>query len=303
MKHNLLIRLGRILLLAAMIVPLLSLPNFVQAASDAPSARNAGGLLIQITAVEVNSRITVQATGFPSNVDFSVRIGPFYNFWKQGEIVKTVNSGSGSSFQFDADLPDSVKDVKLVTIRLDSTSAATHYVAYNAFTNSTSGTIGSTAAPTATSSGATATPTPITATRTPTKTPSSSGVQPTLAPTSTKVPTGQTLPIVQSGCKITAISPNKPVPPGYDFDAVWTVQNTGSVNWDNHAVDIVYLSGTNMGKGSNDLPKYLKPGDDAIDVKADMVAPTTAGTYTTVFQVHGDSGTLCQLPLTLTVVK
>jgi hypothetical protein len=297
MKHNLLTRIGRILLLAAMIVPLLSLPSFVQAASVAPSASHYGGLLIQVTAVEVNSRITVQGTGFPANVDFSVRIGPFYNFWKQGEVVKSVNSGSGGNFQFDVDLPDSVKDVKLVTIRLDSTNASDHFVAYNAFTNATNGTIGATAAPT------TPTPTTTGATRTPTRTPSSSGVQPTLAPTSTKVPTGQSLPIVESGCKITAITPNKPVPPGYDFDAVWTVQNTGSINWDNHAVDIVYLSGTNMGKGSSDLPKYLKPGDDAIDVRADMVAPTKEGTYTTVFQVHGDRGNLCSLPLTLTVVK
>jgi hypothetical protein len=281
MRHTLWHWLGRIGLLAAIVVPGLALPGFVQASYNAPSGSSAAGMLVQVTAVEVNSRITVQATGFPANVDFMVRIGPFYNFWKQQSTMANINSGAGGSFQFNVNLPDSVKDVNLVTLRLDSTSGSYHYVSYNAFVNATNGTIGSTtlstASPTATPHGAT--------------------------PVPTVLPSGGKVPIVENGCTITAITPTVKVPTNYDFDAVWTVKNTGTANWDNHAVDILYLSGQKMGKFSApyDLPKYLKPGDDAIDISVDMVAPATPGTYTTTWQVHGDRGVLCELPLTLIV--
>jgi hypothetical protein len=249
---------------------------------------NSGRMSIQVTSVVQNDKITVSAFGFPANVDFTVRIGPYYTFWRNQAQVGVTNSGSGGNFQFDANLPDVVKDVALVTIRLDAYSGGNHYVTYNAFTNVSGGT-GGPVSPTATpgSNSPTATPVPGNPTAIPTTVPSSPN-------------TG--LPIVQSGCKITSITPTRTLPTNYDYDAVWTVTNTGTVDWDNHAVDYFYSSGQKMGKTTTpyDLPKRVKPGE-TVDLSADMLAPGDKGTYTTTWVLHGDRGNLCTLPLTIVV--
>lgn len=108
---------------------------------------NAVAPAVKVTAVEKNERITVSVSGFPANVNFRVRVGPFYTFARNYVVVQTINSGKGGSFQFNLDLPSVVKDVDLVTIRLDSYDSAVKYFAYNAFKNETTGTIGSVAGP------------------------------------------------------------------------------------------------------------------------------------------------------------
>ena len=104
---------------------------------------------VKVTAVEKNKRITVSVSGFPADVNFQVRVGPFYTFARNYVVVQTINSGKGGSFQFNLDLPSVVKDVELVTIRLDSVNSTVKYYAYNAFKNETTGTIGSVAGPVA----------------------------------------------------------------------------------------------------------------------------------------------------------
>jgi hypothetical protein len=73
--------------------------------------------------------MTVRATGFPANVTFSVRVGPFYGFAKQGEVMGTVYSGKGGDFDFNIKISNRVKANELGALRLDGSG----YYAYNAF--------------------------------------------------------------------------------------------------------------------------------------------------------------------------
>jgi hypothetical protein len=210
---------------------------------------------VDVIAIEKNTRITVSASGFPANIYFSVRIGPYYTFGRDQQVVQTFNSGNGGSFIFNVDLPAIVKEVDLITIRLDSVSGSTHYVAYNAFYNKNLGTISN---------------------------------NPTVPSLST--------------CQIISVSPTQSMAVKTDFDAIWTVKNTSTVEWNNHETDYKYSSGDKFNKysGIYDLPKLVKPGD-TVKLVADMIAPSTAGTYTTVFVVTGPQGVVCNLPLTITV--
>jgi hypothetical protein len=98
-------------------------------------------LYVEVVAVEKNQRITVSTEGFPASTYFTVKVGPYYTFGKDQQVVKTIYSGNGGTFKFNVDLPANVNDVSLVTIRLDSYSSSTHWVAYNAFTNANKGTV------------------------------------------------------------------------------------------------------------------------------------------------------------------
>ena len=100
--------------------------------------------IITILAIEKNKAISVQADNFPANQVFKIRVGPFDTFFKDYVEVGTINSGNGGTFKFSVLLPDTVKDVERVTVRLDSTSGI---YAYNYFKNSTSGTISADATP------------------------------------------------------------------------------------------------------------------------------------------------------------
>ncbi|PKO06637.1 MAG: hypothetical protein CVU41_05930 [Chloroflexi bacterium HGW-Chloroflexi-3] len=94
--------------------------------------------MITIIGVEKNTAVTVQADLFPANQVFKIRVGSLDNFFKDYVEVGTINSGAGGSFKFTVLLPEKVKDVEKITVRLDSTSGV---YAYNYFKNVTSGTI------------------------------------------------------------------------------------------------------------------------------------------------------------------
>jgi len=80
--------------------------------------------------------MTVRATGFPADVTFQVRVGPFYGFAKQGEVMGSVYSGKGGDFDFNVKISSRVKADELGAIRLDGSG----YYAYNAFKYTDSGT-------------------------------------------------------------------------------------------------------------------------------------------------------------------
>src|SRR5512133_962345 len=156
MKKALLSKVFAIILVLNMLalVGFAAMPSSAQAATPTPTTTTVyNSLYISVIAVEKNKKITVSAVGFPANTDFKVRIGPFYNFGKQQVTTGTINTGKGGSFKFNVDLPEIVKDVELVTIRLDS---ANKQISYNAFKNVTTGTVNSN--PDNSSPSATATP-------------------------------------------------------------------------------------------------------------------------------------------------
>jgi hypothetical protein len=92
---------------------------------------------IRFAGVEQNESVTVEAFNFPPNVNLSVRVGPYYTFFRDYVIVTNVNSGSTGAFKFTINLPEVVEDEELVTVRLDGGGR----YAFNAFKNVDSGTV------------------------------------------------------------------------------------------------------------------------------------------------------------------
>ncbi len=154
----------------------------------------------------------------------------------------------------------------------------------------------------------------ITSTPTSTVTPlaTSTPLPPTLTPTRTPVPWTST-PVYTAtstafNCTITSVTPNTastPIKVGYDFDGNWVIKNTGTETWNHGDIDIKYISGT----------KFQVAGQDVVDLKndvahdasytviIDMVAPTTAGTYTATWALVRSGMTVCTLPLTVKVTN
>jgi len=229
--------------------------NNTSSPTATPAPLTGGGKpYIDIIGVEKNKTVTVQANRFPAGQTFTVRVGPFKDFFKKYVETGTIYSGNGGSFKFSVNLPESVKDVDMITIRLDSKQGA---YAFNAFKNVNSGTVVI--------------------------------VDPPQQPTGT-------------ACSITATAPSKTLKPREDFDATWTVKNTGSKNWEMTSVDYKYISGSEMQKYGKafDFKQTVKPGE-SIKIMVDMLAPDKAGTYTTTWAIVQGSATLCSLPLTIVV--
>ena len=92
---------------------------------------------------------------------------------------------------------------------------------------------------------------------------------------------------------------------GNDFDGNWVIKNTGTETWLHTDIDIKYISGT----------KFQVAGEDVLDMKSDvahdasftvivdMVAPSTACTYTASWALVRSGTTVCTMPLTVVVVN
>ncbi len=203
---------------------------------------------IRFSGVKQNEAVTVEAFNFPANVNFSVRVGPYYTFFRDYVVVTTINSGAGGSFKFTINLPAVVKDVELVTVRLDGGGR----YAFNAFKNVDGGTV--------------------------------------------------TIPVTGGACQVTSVTPGTALPVGADFDGVWTVKNTSNRTWDMSSVDYKFVSGSKLHTRTDryDLQQTVKPGE-TVRIIVDMLAPSTAGLYTTNWALVEGSQTLCNLSLSLRV--
>jgi hypothetical protein len=87
-----------------------------------------------------------------------------------------------------------------------------------------------------------------------------------------------------------------------DFDARWTVKNTGSETWESSDVDYRYMSGTEMQKYDTlyDLPETVAPGD-TVSITVDMKAPSTSGYYETNWGLVRHTDSFCNLPTRIRV--
>jgi hypothetical protein len=103
-----------------------------------------GNPKITILAVERNKAVSVKAENFPANQIFTIRIGRFDDFNNTKKVVGSIASGNGGTIYFTSMIPDELKDVDKFTIRLDSNHG---YYAYNAFENTSFGTVAYTATP------------------------------------------------------------------------------------------------------------------------------------------------------------
>ncbi len=154
----------------------------------------------------------------------------------------------------------------------------------------------------------------VTFTPTSTVTPlaTSTPLPPTVAPTRTPVPWTST-PVytatsIAYNCTITSVTPNTastPTKVGNDFDGKWVIKNTGTETWFANDIDIKFISGTNFqenGKTIFDMTSDVAH-DASYTLIIDMVAPSTAGTYTTTWALVRSGATVCTLPLTLVVTN
>lgn len=130
-------------------------------------------------------------------------------------------------------------------------------------------------------------------------------------PTNTAVPTLKpTVAVVYTStpanfnCSLTSFeyTGTQPYSAGGDFDARWTVKNTGTDTWAASDVDYKYVSGTKMQAkaDSYDLPSDVASGS-SITLIVDMKAPTTAGTYSETWALVKGGTTLCTLPVVIKV--
>uniref|UniRef100_A0A7C4KFA6 Nbr1 FW domain-containing protein n=1 Tax=Anaerolinea thermolimosa TaxID=229919 RepID=A0A7C4KFA6_9CHLR len=166
---------------------------------------------------------------------------------------------------------------------------------------------------------ATATPLPPTATLAPTATelPSPTAL-PTFTPSNTPPPpptaTNTFIPFTPTNtatstptdysCSVTFVSPatGTTFSPRTDFDAKWTLKNTGTQTWLVSEIDYKYLSGDKMHKYNDlyDLPKEVKSGE-SVDIIVDMLSPEKAGSYKAVWGLVRGSRTICEFSVNITV--
>jgi hypothetical protein len=77
--------------------------------------------------------------------------------------------------------------------------------------------------------------------------------------------------------------------PGSTFTKTWNMQNTGSCAWTT-SYSMVYYSGSLMSGTATALNDEISAGSTS-DVSVELVAPSTAGTYTGYWRMQNASGT------------
>jgi hypothetical protein len=155
------------------------------------------------------------------------------------------------------------------------------------------------------------TPSPtLTNTASPTKTVYYVWVVPTTFASSTPVSVTPGTPTVTStksaySCSVSSqsISDGTDFTANQEFDASWTVKNTGTEAWNASEMDYRYISGTTTYKHNAlyDMPASVAAGD-SITITVDMIAPSSNASYETYWAVTHSSVTICSLPLRIDVV-
>ncbi len=87
-----------------------------------------------ISAVVKDSTVTIKTNNFPANKDFTVRMGKIGTKAVGGVVVATTNSGSGGTFTVTYNIPDSLKGLSQIAIRMDASGG---FFAFNWFWNRT----------------------------------------------------------------------------------------------------------------------------------------------------------------------
>lgn len=91
-----------------------------------------------ISAVVRDENVSIITHNFPNNDNFDVLMNYMGTRGVNGILVDTVSSGSGGSLSFTFDIPDALKGLRQIAIRLQSNTGS-GYFAYNWFYNNTTG--------------------------------------------------------------------------------------------------------------------------------------------------------------------
>lgn len=154
-----------------------------------------------------------------------------------------------------------------------------------------------------------------------TQVPPATATQPAL-PTSTTAPTGTPLPRATAtarpiltpwtlvptqaayNCFVTDFSPKMSVSysPYSNFDVQWVIVNTGKEKWLATETQFRYVDGVKMQKFGDtvNLKTDVNP-NQSYTVGIDMVAPPTAGTYRTTWQLTYGKVSICTLTLSVVI--
>jgi hypothetical protein len=123
----------------------------------------------------------------------------------------------------------------------------------------------------------------------------------------TMTPSTPTAVVTASGysCSVTSqsVANGTEFVKGSEFDASWTVKNTGTSAWDANEIDYRFISGTSMHKSSAafDFPSSVAVGS-SITITVDMIAPSSAATYETYWGIARSSVNFCTLPMKIKVI-
>jgi hypothetical protein len=121
---------------------------------------------------------------------------------------------------------------------------------------------------------------------------------PTFPPVSTAAVTSVSYSssVTTSSCDNAAYTSDVTIPDGTEeyigdsFTKTWKLYNSGTCTWDT-GYQLVYVKGSQMSGASTSLTDTVSPGA-YVEVSVDMVAPTTAGTYTGYWRMENVSDDL-----------
>ncbi len=88
-----------------------------------------------ITAVVADDSVTIKTNNLPKDVEFKVLMGKYGTAAIGGTLVTTTDSGDGGVLTLTYNIPDGLKGLDRIAIRLEATSGG--YFAYNWFWNNT----------------------------------------------------------------------------------------------------------------------------------------------------------------------
>lgn len=107
-------------------------------------------------------------------------------------------------------------------------------------------------------------------------------------------------------CQIISINPIPALAPREDFDVIWSVQNSGLLDWEMQHVMFLFVGGTAMQKYQDrqTLPFTIKRGK-VHEFVVDMRAPEQSGWYTAIWMIknvaEGQNKDICKLSVSVFV--
>ncbi|HEY46678.1 MAG: hypothetical protein AMJ88_11730 [Anaerolineae bacterium SM23_ 63] len=115
--------------------------------------------------------------------------------------------------------------------------------------------------------------------------------EPSPTPVPTPIPTGISCLNRATFVQDVTIPDNTNIQPGKAFEKVWRLRNNGTCTWTT-AYNLVFHSGHSMGAlASVPMPSEVAPGK-TVDLKVNMVAPMTNGTYRSNWMLANPTGAL-----------
>jgi len=105
---------------------------FVNTENGSESAEYSGIPTTSIKSVDPGVSVTVTTYNFPADVDFNITMGEYGTQGVNGTFIKTINSGTGGSFDVEINIPALYANEHLLAIRFQSSGP---FHAYDWFVN------------------------------------------------------------------------------------------------------------------------------------------------------------------------